>query len=168
MFEDTNRTNTFLLPLSLKECRLTFLRSDLTCSSYSKNFIIVIYFHSGLVYHIIYFNNKLKFSIFSQIFWIRQTDQSRSQESQTTSFVGRREYNIVKINKNLTPAAVMAHRHSQHLNPKRVWILGLGVAWSLNPPRPCSSPAEQDRYSLPCRIPACECDLRFYTCAAYT
>lgn len=36
-------------------------------------------------------------------------------------------YNIVKLNKNLAPAAVMAHRHrdrhSQHLNPKRVCIL---------------------------------------------
>jgi hypothetical protein len=27
-----------ILPLSLKECRLTFLRSDLTCSFYSKKF----------------------------------------------------------------------------------------------------------------------------------
>jgi hypothetical protein len=30
-----------------------------------KKFIIIVYFHSGLVYHVIYFNYKLKFSIFS-------------------------------------------------------------------------------------------------------
>jgi hypothetical protein len=33
-----------------------------------KKIIIIIYVHYGLVYHTIYFNNKLKFSIFSQIF----------------------------------------------------------------------------------------------------
>jgi hypothetical protein len=37
-------------------------------SSYSKNFIIIIYFHSDLVYHIIYFNYELNFSMFSQMF----------------------------------------------------------------------------------------------------
>jgi hypothetical protein len=57
-----------------------------------KKFKILIYFHSDLVYHTIYFNYKLKFSIFSQIFWTRQTDQSWSQKSQTTFFVRRREY----------------------------------------------------------------------------
>jgi hypothetical protein len=35
---------------------------------FKKKIIIIVYFYYDIVYHTIYFNYKLKFSIFSQIF----------------------------------------------------------------------------------------------------
>jgi hypothetical protein len=64
-FFDINLYYTTSVPQSVS---FDFFVRSLIGSSYSKKFIIIIYFHSGLVYHLIYFNYELNFSTFSQVF----------------------------------------------------------------------------------------------------
>lgn len=104
-------------------------------SSYSKNFIIIIYFHSDLVYHTIYFNYDWFFSMFSQMFWIRRASQTWCKKNQMTFFMRQMEYiaMLVRNQESMAQAQEYLMLHTY------LFLCYADSSWSL----PAAEPAQQ-------------------------